>query len=628
MCGINGIVGFENDNYVRQLIVGMNKTLNHRGPDDKGVFVKPGIALGQRRLSIIDLSKAGHQPMLSADKRFVITFNGEIYNFRNLKSQLKNYPFTTQTDTEILLAAYQKWGKSCLDRLEGMFAFAIWDRTNNELFLARDRLGIKPLYYYQKNKTLLFSSEIRSLLTTGIVPRQLYQEGLADYLRYQTVHAPATIIKNVKMLMPGHFMTFKMGNINIKEYWNLVNNKPEVLTEDKKYGDITKYVEALLRKAVEKRLMTDVPLGAFLSGGIDSSVIVGLMSQLSNQKVNTFSVSFEEEKYDESKYARMVANKFNTDHTEINLKSEDFLEYLPNALNAMDHPSGDGPNTYVVSKVTKDSGITVALSGLGGDELFAGYKNFKRLKKLTRNQWVLKLPSFSRAWIGGLLEQVKPDSMSAKLSDVLKLPSWEINYTYPIVRQILQEQQLTTILNQEELQSNRVAEILHDYGLNGNVREKSLPTFSKISVAVMSTYMQNVLLRDTDQMGMASALEVRVPFLDHHLIEYVFAISDIYKHPSTPKKLLTDATKDLLPHEIKNRSKKGFTLPWQKWLKKDLKSFCAQELRRLGKRKEFNHTAIQALWHSFLQGDARVGWSRIWILVVLGFWLHKHNIEN
>jgi len=628
MCGINGIVGMDDTGLARKIINTMNDTLAHRGPDDHGVFVEPTIALGHRRLSIIDLSSAGHQPMFSHDQRYCITFNGEIYNFAELKSQLDNYPYTNQTDTEVILAAYQRWGTACLEKLDGMFVFAIWDKVEKELFIARDRLGIKPLYFFKQGEKLLFSSEIRSLLKSEVIPRKLNDQALVDYLRYQTVHAPNTIIKDVEMLMPGHFMIFKDGSLKINEYWNSVKNKVKHSELDRKnYNEIKKKVSELLHEAVDERLMADVPLGAFLSGGIDSSIVVGLMSRLSDQKVNTFSVSFAEEELDESEYAEMVSKKFDTNHTEIHLTPDDFLDYLPNALNSMDHPSGDGPNTYVVSKVTRESGIVVALSGLGGDEVFAGYDTFKQLRKLIDNRWILQLPVYLRDLAGLLIKKIKPGSISTKINKVLSLKDWDVNSTYPIMRQVLHEDQLKLLLDRDKLAPNSVLEILEEYNLNGNTNN-GLPMLSKISVAELSTYMQNVLLRDTDQMSMASALEVRVPFLDHQLIEYVLAVPDKYKYPSTPKKLLIDAMEGLLPEEVIDRPKMGFTLPWEKWLKDDLKPFCETQLHNLGKRKEFNAAEINQLWQSYLKDSGKIGWARIWILIVLSYWLDKNNIND
>lgn len=404
MCGINGILGLSDTTLAKQKVQAMNTAMKHRGPDDDGLFAEDEIVLGHRRLSIIDLSSAGHQPMQSHDGRFKIVYNGELYNYKELRFELKRvvsgsgeqaYFFQTNTDTEVIIAAYARWGEECVNHFNGMFAFAIWDSLKKELFIARDRLGIKPLYYLYTNNVLAFSSEIRSLLASELIPKKLDENNLVDYLRYQIVHAPNTIVKGVKMLMPGHCIKAVNDKITLHNYWNITKNISNA-SDGKSYTQVCKDVNSLLTKAVERRLIADVPFGAFLSGGIDSSAIVGLMSKVSTEKVKTFSVTFDESEFSESKYAQLIAKKFNTDHHEIKLNPSDFLKELPNALKAMDHPSGDGPNTFIVSKATKEAGITMALSGLGGDELFAGYDVFKRSLELNKKAWLNAFPRFMR----------------------------------------------------------------------------------------------------------------------------------------------------------------------------------------------------------------------------------------
>jgi asparagine synthase (glutamine-hydrolysing) len=366
MCGINGIY-FQKQNSFNstEAISKMNQTISHRGPDDQGVFSEDNVTLGQTRLSIIDLSSAGHQPMTCNDERFTIVFNGEIYNFKEIRLELqrvkqgqhyKPYAFKTQTDTEVILAAYSRWGKDCVSKFNGMFAFAIWDNVEKSLFIVRDRLGIKPLYcHIDQQGNVVFSSEIRALLASGLVKRKISVNGVADYLQYQTVHAPDTIVENVKMLMPGHSITLKRGEEPTTEcYWNM-NSFIQQGKVNKSYEEVTKDVKQLLLNAVERRLIADVPFGAFLSGGIDSSAVVALMSKVSTDKVQTFSIVFDESEFSEAVYSRMVAQKYNTHHHEIRLTPGDFMNELPHALDAMDHPSGDGPNTYVVSKATKQA---------------------------------------------------------------------------------------------------------------------------------------------------------------------------------------------------------------------------------------------------------------------------------
>ncbi|MCJ8166343.1 asparagine synthase (glutamine-hydrolyzing) [Pontibacter sp. E15-1] len=626
MCGISGIIGITSPDEAAKFLDAMNEAIAHRGPDDCGSFVVPGVALGQRRLSIIDLSCAGHQPMLSADNNLVLVFNGEIYNYRELKQELLDYPFQTQTDTEVILASWEKWGRECVHRFNGMFAFVIWDKAKNEVFLFRDRLGIKPLYYFQKEYRLLFCSEVRGLLSSGLVPRKLNKVALTDYLRYQAVHAPDTMVQGVKMLMPGHYLHIQNGHVKMDKYWSPEQNYSK-RAETQSYEQVKQEVQDLLRNAVSRRLVSDVPFGAFLSGGIDSSAVVGLMSQVSSHQVKTFAVTFEEEAYSEAKYAAAIAKKFNTDHTEIKLSPDDFLHLIPAALQAMDHPSGDGPNTYVVSKVTKESGITMALSGLGGDELFAGYDVFKRMKTLHQYQALTKIPLALRRLAGRSLKVLKPSIASNKINELLNLPSWQLSDVFPITRQVLSDEYLTQLSKRPALESNRVQHIIESSQTMQVQNRDVLPVLSQVSVAEIGTYMQNTLLRDTDQMSMAHALEVRVPFLDYELVEYVLGVPDKFKYPTSPKKLLTDALGELLPMDIINRPKMGFILPYQDWLKNELFDFADEKIKNLGKRDVLNAAVLQSLWKRFLAGDPSVTWSRVWYLIVLENWLEQHGIE-
>jgi asparagine synthase (glutamine-hydrolysing) len=630
MCGINGLYGL-NERLAEEKIAAMNTSMAHRGPDDQGVFTTKKIALGHRRLSIIDLSSDGHQPMHSYDNRYSIIYNGELYNYKKLKFELQRvvsgsgqqtYLFNTNTDTEVILAAYIRWGTDCLSRFNGMFAFAIWDNQKEELFIARDRLGIKPLYYFYSNGIFGFSSEIRSLLASGLIPKELDKKSLVDYLRYQTVHAPDTIVKGIKMLMPGHFIELKDKKVTLKNYWTLSESISD-LPKGKNYDAVCADINKLLTEGVERRLIADVPFGAFLSGGIDSSAIVGLMSKVSSEKVKTFSVTFDESEFSESRYAQLIAKKFNTDHHEIRLTPDDFINELPYALKSMDHPSGDGPNTYVVSKATKSAGITMALSGLGGDELFAGYDVFKRALELNQKNWLNLFPQFLRATAAGILTNVKPGVASEKIAGLLKQDKINFSSFYPLSRQVLMDDQIFRLLKTQELPLNKVSEILSEIHL-----DKIENPLSRVSVAEISTYMQNVLLRDTDQMSMAHALEVRVPFLDYTLVEYVLGVPDKFKSTVSPKKLLVDALGDLLPDEIVHRSKMGFTFPWKQWMKKELKDFCEQKLLSLAKRESFNEKGIVNLWSDFLNDKPGITWSRIWHLIVLENWMQENKFDN
>ncbi|HEY0977018.1 MAG TPA: asparagine synthase (glutamine-hydrolyzing) [Flavobacteriales bacterium] len=626
MCGIAGLLGATAEPAVPR-VQRMTDALAHRGPDAQGVWSEGSVCLGHRRLGIIDTSSAGNQPFHSADGRQVLVFNGEIYNYRELhRVLLQERPdlvFRTRSDTEVLLMAYRVWGPACLDRLEGMFAFAVHDRDTQEVFIARDRLGIKPLYLYRNGGELLFASELRALLASGSVPRRMDRTALADHLRYQTVHAPATLVEGVRMLMPGNWMRWRNGVVEEQAWWSPLRAvDPAAAGHDK--ATVHREVRERLGRAVEKRLVSDVPFGAFLSGGIDSSAIVGLMAQASTAPVHTFSVVFNEERYSEERYARIVADKFRTEHTVIRLTPGQMLGFLPDALAAMDHPSADGPNTWVVSKVTKEAGITMALSGTGGDEVFAGYDVFRRSLDLERKAGLANLPSAFRTLAGWGLRTAKGTASAEKAAGLFAAGDLAWPNSYPWSRLAFTDAAIRSFTTLSELPTNAVRRIVEALDQGGAAR---LPKLSQVSLAELSTYLQNVLLRDADQMSMAHALEVRVPFLDHHLVGYVLGIPDTIKYPHTPKQLLVDSLGDLLPRAIVDRPKMGFVLPWEDWLKNDLRTFAQDRLRQLGGREPFDAKGLEQLWQRFLSGDRRVTWSRIWQLVVLADWLERNGVE-
>lgn len=625
MCGIAGIYCFQPIIDDKELLVAkMNQSMYHRGPDDEGIFADQNIALGHRRLSIIDLSPFGHQPMANHDNRYHIVFNGEIYNFEEVKAQIQDYPFQSQSDTEVILAAYMKWGKYCLDKFNGMFAFAIWDKEKEELFIARDRFGKKPLYYYRNNNYFIFASELRALLNSDKVPRKIDSLGAQDFLRYYTVQSPHTIIKDVYMLLPGHYMLITNEQFKISKYWDLIENV-SMASKGKKYKEVCDDIHFLLTESVKRRLISDVPLGAFLSGGIDSSIIVGLMATQITKKVKTFSVTFHENKFNESVYSRIIADKFSTEHHEIKLSANDLLTLLPSALADIDHPTTDGINSYVVAKVTKQEGITVALSGLGGDELFAGYDIiFGRLQKIQKYKWLWHIPVAMRKILATLINVISPSVASYKIGYALMKPSSSLTDVYPILRQGLLNNQMEEILKVDFFESDRnsVSDILMTMKNLSN-----LPFLSQVSVAELIFFLQSILLRDIDQMSMAHSLEVRAPFLDYELVEYVLGVRDNYKQPITPKKLLVDSVGNLLPVAIVSRPKMGFFFPWEIWMKGELKKFCEEHINSFSNRPFSNNGAVLDMWKRFLNGDKRVNYMRIWTLVTLESWLTKNKIS-
>ena len=627
MCGITGIVGNNlNSSVYQPAIQKMTDAIAHRGPNSQGLWNDEHCFFGHRRLSIIDLSEAGNQPFISQDGRYILIYNGELYNYKDLKFELqraehgsKNIPyiFKTNTDTEVILASYLRWGNNCMKRFNGMFAFAIWDTVEQKLLIARDRLGVKPLYYQYKNNTLVFASEIRALIYSGIVDKKINPSSVAEYIQYATVHAPNTMLQDVKVLMPGNFLELHQNNLTISQYWNI--NDYTKSKQDLSYKETCQKVNELLTASVERRLVADVPFGAFLSGGIDSSAIVGLMSKVSSEKIQTFNVSFDEGEFSEAKYAKQIAQKFNTQHHEIKLTPADFLNQLPEALSAIDHPSGDGPNSYIVSKATKQAGITMALSGLGGDELFAGYDIFKRFYELEKKAWLNIIPA--KGLVGKFISTKKKSVQGDKTAEILALNIINGYQAYPINRKLFNQTDYQSLLKNKYNDSNFIFNVIK------NTTTDKQHILSRVSLYEIETYMQNVLLRDADQMSMAVALEVRVPFLDYKLVEFALGVKDEYKFPHTPKKLLTDSLGDLLPNEIVNRPKMGFTLPWKDWLKGDLREFCEDNIIQFSKRSFVNRDAILIIWNRFLNNDPKITWSRIWHLVVLNNWINTHQIE-
>jgi asparagine synthase (glutamine-hydrolysing) len=623
MCGIAGILNLKKQPVQEKMLTGMTKCLAHRGPDSDGFFIDNEIALGHRRLSIIDLSPLGNQPFTDNSGRYVMIFNGEMYNFQEVKREITDYEFKSSSDTEVLIAAFAKWGPLCINRFKGMFAFAIWDKQEKELTVMRDRMGVKPLYYFASEDHFLFASETRSILSTGLVKRKINRKGLLEFLSYQSIGFPLTAIENVYQLEAGSYLRIKNGNVEINSYWKVTDQHVDFDFADEKAVQV--HIRELLADAVSRRLVSDVPVGAFLSGGIDSSVVVGLMSQASSARVNSFNIAFEEKEYDESSYAEIIAKKFNTNHTRINLKPSVFLEELENGLNAMDTPSGDGINSYVVSKAIREAGITVALSGIGGDELFAGYPFFLKF---------LQLKNKAAWWRGtGMLRKLislsltgRSSSRKHRFQQILTAPSPDIEHLYPVFREILSPQLIKklTHLHPEEAFETELSKLL-------NERKESIsgfPLLSQVSVAEYLGYTQHTLLKDTDQMSMAVSLEVREPFFDHELVAFVLSIPDDVKYPGFPKRLLVEAVDGLLPDEIVHRQKRGFLFPWNIWMKNELKSFCEQKLTNLARRNFINGKELIQYWKRFLNDDPVVRWAELWLFVVLEYWMEKNQMEE
>jgi asparagine synthase (glutamine-hydrolysing) len=599
MCSIAGIFGRGE----QEVVVRMNEAQRHRGPDDQGVVQCGNVVLGNTRLAIIDTSAAGHQPMHDPETGNWITYNGETYNFKELRRELGG-EWASNTDTEVVLRAYRRWGADAFRRLRGMFALAIWDNQRKRLILARDPLGIKPLYYYAAKDQLIFASELRALLASGLVPRRLSAAGLDSYLANGSVAAPLTIIDGVRQLLPGHYLE----SVEFKEIEFAVPRSDEV--PDCRDEAVAR-LRAGLEESVRAHLVSDVPLGVFLSGGMDSSALVALMSRISEQRPKTFSVVFDEATFTEAPFSRAVAARFQTDHTEITLNEDRLLSILPEALAAIDQPTMDGINTFVVSQAVKNAGITVALSGLGGDELFAGYPSFRRALKLH------SLSRTARRVLRAALSVVRNGSVQRHKFRQLMNSEGTPADVYLISPQIFST----------ELGRPRCAAPTITPGWGRH----PVDVVNEISRLELSGYMSNTLLRDTDAMSMAHSLEVRVPFVDTRLVDYVLSLPGAWKlnHGTKgPKPLLADALADLLPRDFLARPKMGFTLPFERWLQQNLRTEVSSVLEDASMLSvpALNSAAVQKLWRNFLQKPRAVGWSRPWSLYVLAKWCEINRV--
>ena len=614
MCGISAIIHPKEKLLVRETLERMNAAMAHRGPDADGCYTNDNIGLGHKRLSIIDTENSANQPMLSSNKNWVIAFNGEIYNYVELKAnELQDVSFQTESDTEVILELFQKYGIECLSKLKGMFAFVLHNIETAETFVARDRYGMKPLYYSMQNNVCFIASELRALLASDAIPRKLNRSALEEYIETQTVCAPNTLIENVQLLEAGHYLHFNKNETTKHCYYRLLDDTSYELS-DKKSSE--KLLRTTLRESVAQHMRADVPFGAFLSGGIDSSLLVGLMSEVQSEKINTFQISFEEEAFDERKYAQLVAKKFNTQHHEINLSANAFLKDIPAAIAAIDFPSGDGPNTYAVSKAAKEAGITVAISGLGGDELFAGYPVFQYMQSIEKS-FLLKLSYPLRKSTSILLSTFSSNRSLRKKAELLGLKHVDLASAFSLVRKVW---------NANELLSRRTKhfEIEKNFKF---IFEKNAPLLNRVSAAEIESYMQHVLLRDSDQMSMAHSLEIRVPFLDHQVVELATHLSTNLKNPTSAKKFLTETFADLLPHEVVNRTKMGFTLPWSVWMKNELRDFTEEGFNELYKQDVVNEKVLRKAWNKFILGNEEKSFISFWHLSVLGHWMKNNNIS-
>ena len=631
MCGITGFVDFRceparTEEERAQILESMCRVIRHRGPDDQGVLLKPGVALGMRRLSIIDLA-GGHQPISNEDNSVTIVFNGEIYNYRELQKDLQSrgHRFRTNSDTETIVHAYEEFGAACVDHLRGMFAFAIWDDREKQLFIARDRVGKKPLYYsVTRGGTLVFGSELKSLLEHPEVERNINPQALDAYFSLGYVPDPISIFENVEKLPPGHHLTFTNGRLTVERYWDFSYQSNGNGGNGHRASDYLDELRALLDEAVKLRLVSDVPLGAFLSGGVDSSTVVALMARHMEQPVKTFSIGFNEDSYDELKYARLTAKRFGTDHHEF-LVTPDICEVVDQLAWHFDEPFADSSAipTYVVSKLAREH-VKVVLTGDGGDELFAGYSRYVTERQRSKFDLV------PRAVKEGLMDP---------LSRAMPHGAWGRNYLQNVsldpISRYLDTVSVFTGLNKSSLysadfsdqlrNSNHLSSYFHE--LSRNVKT-SAPLDSLLYID-SKTYLPGDILTKVDRMSMAVSLEARVPLLDHKLIEFVTRIPAGMKLAGIETKhLFKQAIADLVPAEIINRPKQGFGVPIQQWINQQLRERIRDTLNdpRTLQRGYVSRSHVELLLDEHERGR-RDHAMALWSLLMLELW-HRQYVDK
>ncbi|MBW1851091.1 MAG: asparagine synthase (glutamine-hydrolyzing) [Deltaproteobacteria bacterium] len=632
MCGICGIVNIDRSQPVSPpLLEGMALALAHRGPDDQQIFADRFAGLGHRRLAIIDCTPRAQQPMSNEDGSIWITCNGEIYNYKACRGALesKGHRFKSRSDTEVILHLYEDHGENCLQYLRGMFAFGIWDKKHEKLFLARDRLGQKPIYYTLTPERFLFASEIKALLQDVNVPREPNLKALHHYLSLSYVPGSETAFQNIHKLPPAHKLIYENGKVHISCYWHLSYAQPPengVFNADQVQHEIIER----LRESVELRLMSDVPLGAFLSGGIDSSTIIALMTQLTNRPVKTFTVAFNEKSHDESASARSVAEFLGTDHHEYSLTPR-ILDSLPEILDQYDEPFADpsAVSTYYLAQMAQEH-ITVALNGDGGDESFAGYDRYAK-NKLADYYYRIPPPFRKTASIlAGILvpKHMNQDHLSMRLRHFFQLEKSSLEKLYCRWLLFFNQQDKRTLYTKDfaqNIHASNTEEMIIDlmHASDGkDITEKSLNTD-------VLTYLPDCLLIKMDRATMAHSMENRSPFLDHTFMEYVAGLPAAYKLKGLIRKwILKKATGSLLPRRTIHQAKRGFGIPVDQWLRHHLKDMAYDTLtgRCAKTRGYFDQEAVKNILDQHMSG--RQNWQfHLWNLLVLELW-HQKFIDD
>jgi len=617
MCGIAGIVNNSSNNLVSEdAIDKMCRVIKHRGPDHTGIKCEGSVGLGMTRLSIIDRS-GGFQPIHNEDKTVWIVFNGEIYNFQSLKSDLiiKGHTFYTQSDTEVIVHLYEEYGYDCVKHLRGMFAFALWDSNSDKLFAARDRLGIKPFHYCSNSNGFIFGSEIKSILASGKIESVPDYQELVHYFFYGYTPDSNCLFKDIKKLLPGHYIVWQDGKVDVNRYWDVIYNPDFNHSED---YFIERTIE-LIKEAVKIRLISEVPLGAFLSGGVDSSLVVAMMAQEMTEPVKTFSIGFDEQNYDELKYARMVSERYGTNHHE-EIVRPDAESVIEDLINQFDEPFADSSAipTYYVSKMTK-KWVTVSLSGDGGDEIFGGYTRYKEglLTKVSRF-----IPNEIKKFI------------QSHIISSLPLSSYGINSLCYLT--LNNEEQIITKYSKllspfyKRIFSNEISELVNTNPAPIFSHYLSLVSnkdrLSQLQYLDTKTYLPGDILTKIDRTSMLVSLEARVPLLDHHLVEFAATIPSKFKLCNGETKyLLKKIAEKFLPYDLIYRPKQGFAVPIEKWIRNEWKDMCYELVlgEKALKRNIFNVNFLKHIVNEHMCGRRDNNYI-IWTLMVLEMWFRKY----
>ena len=623
MCGIAGFSQFHHQVGTLETLKDMGQAIYHRGPDAGSEYLDSHVGLSHRRLAIIDLSEAGIQPMHSHDERLVIAFNGEIYNFLELREELaaKGYPFQSHTDTEVILALYHYEGVDLLNKINGMFAFALWDKEEKSLFIARDRIGKKPLYYCQHQGEIVFASELKALHRVKDIPKDIRTDAVYDFFAYQYIPDPKTIYQNIYKLEPGHYLKFSEKGLEKKQYWDISFAN----TSSAEEKELKAKVQDLAKGCTKQRMISDVPLGAFLSGGVDSSGVVALMAQIAKENkakpITTCSIGFDEKKFDETEFAALVAKQYATNHHELTVHEnvEDNLEHI---VSFFDEPFAD-PSlvpTYFVSQLAREK-VTVAIAGDGGDEVFAGYEKYSI--DHVENKLREKIPNWIRKYLLSYAAKAA-GTVNVKLcqraSSLLYSLSLDADMGFYVTNAFIKDSTWNSLVKdsvRKKLDGYHPSKITTDFYNLCDGKDH----LSKILYTDMKTFLPGDILVKVDRMSMANSLEVRAPILDYKLMEFAYTLPselkfNTRKNKPEKKYLLKEAFKDYLPDDILYRKKMGFSVPLASWLRNELKAIAEEQLlnREKGLVDFFKKEQIARLWHehkSKQKDHATVLWSML-----------------